>query len=228
MGYIYQILNTENDKIYIGQTKNSVLSRFKAHLSEARNNRPGYLNEAIRKYGEDAFVVEIIEEIDDDSMNERERYWIAKLDANNREVGYNIHAGGNSGHITHPEHGRYRRVIKKYDLDGNFIKEYSSVKECAEDNQISTNAIIMCAQGKWKSWNNFQYKYDDDKPDVIKSKKGAKPVNQYTLDGVFVQTYPSALAAARAIGLGSSSHIGDCCNKKNGVKSSGGYYWEWA
>lgn len=228
MGFIYQILNLVNNKIYIGQTKNTIERRFKAHLSEARNGANGYLNAAIRKYGEDSFIVVQIEEIPDEEMNERERFWISKYDTTNRENGYNIHPGGNSGHITQPNHGRYHRTIKKYDMNGNFIEEYSSIKECAEKNNTYTNAIIMCAQQKWKSWNNYQYRYDDDPPLKKVNKRGAKPINQYDLKGNFIQTFPSASAAARAVGLKSSSHIGDCCNKKNGVKSSGGFYWEWA
>lgn len=36
IGYIYKILNTINDKLYIGQTTSSIEKRFNDHLSAAR------------------------------------------------------------------------------------------------------------------------------------------------------------------------------------------------
>lgn len=38
MGYIYKIINDVNNKIYIGQTINSIEYRFKNHIKESIAN----------------------------------------------------------------------------------------------------------------------------------------------------------------------------------------------
>lgn len=89
--YIVRCLST--NKVYIGQTKN-VKSRKASHLNRARCglNRPLY--SAIRKYGEENFSFEIIEECDDSQIDEREIFWIHQFDSRNPEKGFNLASGG--------------------------------------------------------------------------------------------------------------------------------------
>ena len=72
---IYKIINLSNDKIYVGQAVSHILNhkkyrpyghngRFHCHISEAfstKKNQSHYLNNAIRKYGVENFVIELIE-----------------------------------------------------------------------------------------------------------------------------------------------------------------------
>jgi group I intron endonuclease len=83
---IYKTTNLINGKIYVGQ--------------DSKNN-PKYLgsgialNNAIKKYGKENFKKEILENcIDKKDMDEKEIYWIDKLDARNKDIGYNITKGG--------------------------------------------------------------------------------------------------------------------------------------
>jgi group I intron endonuclease len=48
----------------------------------------------MQKHGIENFVFEVIEECIDDSINEREIYWIAYFDSTNRNNGYNLSRGG--------------------------------------------------------------------------------------------------------------------------------------
>lgn len=91
-GYIYLITNKINNKQYIGQTSRDVDTRFQEHYSNTR----GYskLHNAIQKYGWQNFKVETIEEVPLDSLDEREKYWINKLDT--RDKGYNIPSSDNN------------------------------------------------------------------------------------------------------------------------------------
>lgn len=50
----------------------------------------------------------------------------------------------------------------------------------------------------------------------------SKPVEQYTLDGIYVATFANRRLAAQATGA-NHSQIGDCCNGK--CKSAGGFLW---
>jgi hypothetical protein len=57
----------------------------------------------------------------------------------------------------------------------------------------------------------------------INASKSSKAVNQYTLDGVFLNTYPSLNEAARQLGTITGDMIGRACKGK--AKTAGGYLW---
>ena len=93
-GRIYIIRNTVNDKVYVGQTHVSIKLRFQNHLSAARRGLDYVIGKAIRKYGEDKFYVELLEECLIEELNEREKYWIAFFKATDNRFGYNMSIGG--------------------------------------------------------------------------------------------------------------------------------------
>lgn len=94
-GRIYIIRNTVNDKVYVGQTHISIKLRFQNHLSSARRGFDYVIGKAIRKYGEDKFYVELLEECLLEELNKREQYWISFFNSTNNKFGYNISIGGN-------------------------------------------------------------------------------------------------------------------------------------
>ena len=61
-GRIYIIRNKVNDKVYVGQTTVSLKLRFQNHLSAARRGLDYVIGKAIRKYGEENFYIELLEE----------------------------------------------------------------------------------------------------------------------------------------------------------------------
>lgn len=93
---IYKITNIINGKCYIGQSVN-IQKRFNAHKSVAFNpNSKCYnylLYRAIRKYGLNNFLFEILEECSEDKLDEKEILYIAKYNAHG-EKGYNLDDGG--------------------------------------------------------------------------------------------------------------------------------------
>ena len=94
MGYIYKITNTLNDKVYIGQTIKTVQKRFTQHKN---NSNKEYFSQivlykAFNKYGIENFVCEEIEEVPNDKLDEREKYWIEYYDSYFN--GYNSTLGG--------------------------------------------------------------------------------------------------------------------------------------
>ena len=94
-GRIYIIRNTINNKVYIGQTKVSLKLRFQNHLSAARNNKDYVIGKAIRKYGEENFYIELLEECTIEELNDREKYWISYFNSTDNKFGYNMSIGGN-------------------------------------------------------------------------------------------------------------------------------------
>lgn len=101
-GYIYKITNKIDGKIYIGKSKTTVNGRWNTHLSALKkyiqsDKNSSKLYNAMVKYGVENFIIEQIDECSFDELDERERYWIAKLDSRNPNVGYNICKGGECG-----------------------------------------------------------------------------------------------------------------------------------
>lgn len=142
MAYIYKITNTINNKVYVGQTSLSVENRFKQHCKDSINpktsDRPLY--RAMRKYGIENFIIEIIEETD--IPNEREKYWIEFY--NSYCNGYNATLGG-EGRITLPhadivqawKAGKYCNEIAK-----QFNYSSDQVSAILQGNGISKQDIM--------------------------------------------------------------------------------------
>ena len=94
---IYIIKNSINEKVYIGQAKNTA-ERWLSHLQNAKyeqkyNKKQQLIHRAINKYGEQFFHYEILEH-QVENYDEREKYWINKYNSVSPN-GYNISTGGN-------------------------------------------------------------------------------------------------------------------------------------
>ena len=113
MGYIYKITNTLNGKIYIGQTVKSVQKRFTQHKNNA--NKPYFsqivLYKAINKYGFENFQCETLEEVPNEKLDEREKYWIEYYDSYFN--GYNSTLGGRANQLYNWD---VDDIIEKYQI----------------------------------------------------------------------------------------------------------------
>jgi len=95
---IYKVTNLVNQKIYIGQSINSLEHRKSGHYRDARCSKKKnvYFHNALLKYSEDSFVWEVIENCQTkEELDLREQYWISYYKSN--ELGYNLKAGGQLG-----------------------------------------------------------------------------------------------------------------------------------
>ena len=94
MGYIYKITNKINGKIYVGQTIKNYEERFRQH--RLNYNKEYFsqivLYKAFKKYGIENFSFEMIEEVEREKLDEREKYWIEYY--NSYFNGYNSTLGG--------------------------------------------------------------------------------------------------------------------------------------
>lgn len=53
------------------------------------------------------------------------------------------------------------RPVKMFSLDGNFIKEFDSIKNAAEQMNIHKVAISNCCRGMTKTSGGYIWKYSD-------------------------------------------------------------------
>ena len=88
---VYKITNKIDRKMYIGQTKNSLESRWRSHLT---NNKCVLLARALKKHGKKCFEIKIMARCNSlEEMNHREAYYI-KIFNTLAPNGYNIRSGG--------------------------------------------------------------------------------------------------------------------------------------
>ncbi len=93
---IYMIQNKSNSKTYIGQSTRLTI-RWRDHKYSLRHGKHynKHLQLSYDKYGLDAFEFAILEECDPQIIDEREKYWIKKLETMDPHKGYNMTEGGN-------------------------------------------------------------------------------------------------------------------------------------
>lgn len=140
MGYIYIIRNTVNNKAYIGQTIQTLSTRFSNHIRDSKVINyetldflyKSKLYNAFRKYGYDKFYIELIEECSNEELNEKEIYYIKYFDSFNK--GYNTTLGG--------EGNRLYSFTKEEELEiVNLYKELKSINEIARQLHCSVSPI---------------------------------------------------------------------------------------
>lgn len=124
---IYVIKNRINNKIYVGQSKNPA-ERFISHCkkSSAKNDNC-LVDKAIQKYGSENFWFEILES-NVKNYNEREKYWINKLNSLVPN-GYNIQEGGEDP----PHHYSIEHPLSSFSC----IEEVQELKNCLKNTNMS-------------------------------------------------------------------------------------------
>ncbi|WLI71494.1 hypothetical protein CPTAKMssTn_011 [Salmonella phage vB_SenM-AKM_ssTn] len=60
IGSVYKITNLTNQKAYIGITTRDPIDRWWEHCNNAQNGSDYFIHQAIRKYGEESFSVQVI------------------------------------------------------------------------------------------------------------------------------------------------------------------------
>lgn len=209
MSYIYKITNNVNGKIYIGKTNRSIEERFKEHCKDylRRDFEKRPLYSAMRKYGVENFSIELVEETN--IPEERERYWIEYYGS--FKNGYNATLGGDG------------KSYIDYDLVVATYLELQNQLKVAKKLNISVDTVATAL--KVKNINSL------NKTEVVRLVMG-KIINQYDLKGNYIQSFPSARAAAVALGKatatsnGAVSHITDVCKGKR--KTAYGYIWKFS
>ena len=200
-GLVYQMTNTQTGMMYVGQTvshrKNKdkyrpfgIQGRFKDHISEAINNTKrkqcSYLNNAIRKHGQEVFSVELLETCMVSALNEREQHYIQEKDTLFPK-GYNLTKGGKTFYETtaldkttlqEPKKrgGCVSRSEETRDKMSKRAKELITNEFCLGR---STNAKTQHNQGKFNRFKDCTI--DPAKIDTYIHKKGKVMI--VTIDG---------------------------------------------
>lgn len=172
-GKIYKIYNDINNKLYIGKTLSTIEERFKQHCHDKTSRkcekRPLY--NAMNKYGEEHFHVELIEECDIDLLSQRECYWIEFYDTYHN--GYNATKGGDGRQLYD-----YNLMVELYH-NGLLINNISELLGC--DEHVVSAALKLA----------------DINPRTNKIIKDSKQIIAYDTNSNFIKQFNSLSDAAR-------------------------------
>lgn len=212
MAYIYKITNTLNGKMYIGKTEQTIEKRFQQHCNDSQRegmeNRPLY--KAMRKYGVEFFSIEEIEQTD--QPEEREIYWIEFYGT--FKNGYNATLGGDG-----------KKYID-YDLVVATYQELQNARKTAEKLNISDDSVFNILKLR---------NITPCSSAEISIRQFGKITNMYSLDGDFIQSFPSTNAAAeymvqnKLTGCKKSTikqHITEVCTGRR--KTAAKFKWKYA
>jgi hypothetical protein len=91
---LYKITNLGNNKVYIGQTSNTLEYRWQLHLQAVLDGSRFYIHNAIRKYGVECWKIESIGVyLTEEELDRAEELAIYLHDSRNKEKGYNLTGG---------------------------------------------------------------------------------------------------------------------------------------
>jgi group I intron endonuclease len=119
-GKIYKITNKENGLIYVGCTVNSLEKRFYEHLYRCfKTDYKSKLYNSMKKYGQENFTIELIEECDLNIIYETEKKYIEQFDSYHN--GLNSTFGG-EGCLGYTHSSDIRKKISENVKNGNSHK----------------------------------------------------------------------------------------------------------
>lgn len=240
-GFIYRTTNLINGKMYIGQRTYDKFGKWKTYLGSGT-----LLRRAINKYGENNFKREILEICETrQDLNNAEKKWIAKYDATQNDMYYNISSGGDGGNTIA---GYTEEQLQAYKEKKSILHKKCSVKGVNSpmaqftENQIYS-IIGMLIKGKhdceiaeWfnvrsstiydirhhKTWNSItgNIKF----PILSKINRGTskKCVCQYDENGNLINRYISGVEAEKMTGVPRKLISAVCHGNK---RIAYGYIW---
>jgi len=180
---IYKIVCSANDKIYVGMSLD-ILKRRNQHFSLLRKGKHynRYLQSAYNKHGKDSFRVIVIELTDAQNLEDREQYWITKLKASDRRIGYNASETANPGHCENFTKPKNYIVTLPY---GAELKVKNLTKFCRDLGWTHPDSRLhRVANGQANSYRGYVCRYaDQTKQEWLLSRK------RYNKPGVQIQFY---------------------------------------
>lgn len=238
---IYCIENILNEKKYIGQSVD-IYKRWYDHKWELNNgsHRNPYLQRAWIKYGEENFKFEIVEKCLPEELNDKEKYWINKMESYLN--GYNLTIGGDGNtrkEWTDEQIESIANPVFQVDLNGKIIKKWPSINKASKSLNINARQIWNCANKHFSvSTENDGEKYlhttktaggyiwvyerdiDDFDLDYYICNK-SKRIRQYDLNWNLIRIWDSVSSVSK-VGY-SASTIYHVCNGK--YKQAYNYIW---
>ena len=184
MAFIYSIYNTITQKRYIGETL-CLNDRWQRHIQDLQHNKHHNheLQASFNKYGLDAFVFTVLEEVPDDMRFDKERQYIIQY--NSYSDGYNETSGGDN-----PGFEQLQKTVYCYDYTGNYLnKSFISGREASRSLGIDQALLQKICVGQRKSAygnDGIRYRFSYQLVDSLEHIEEYRPkmcaINQYDIN----------------------------------------------
>lgn len=220
--YIYCLKDPRDYSVkYIGKSKKPN-KRLKEHISESKRRKTKkerWINKLL-KLGLEP-VMEILKEINAGEYVLWEPFFIKKFKqegfklVNDDENGLGT-ASGKGKQILKTLHEKSKIQINQYDVNGNFIQSFNSMRDAEKQLGIDHGNISRCCNGIYKHTNGFIFKKETDK---IKPEKLThinsipKKVIEFDLEGNWLNEYYSIAEASKQTKI-DAGNISKVCNGK--------------
>ena len=216
MYLIYKITNKINGKVYVGQTKHSLVQRFYSHTRP--ESYCTKLKNAIKKYGKENFIIEQIDHSHDrHEADSKEIFWIKKYKSTNDKYGYNILNGG------HKPSSKQKKKVLCIELN-KFFESASDAADFFNCKKVETIARVCRGERPTFKGNHFAYLDSKgnpmmDKIDINSKKRYKKTVCLET--GVI---FEDSKKASDLLGV-SRNAVSMCC--RGLTKTIKGYHFRY-
>lgn len=211
MGYIYKITNLTNNKCYIGKTARSYQERWAEHRRYKNKHPYCYwkLYRMLNSVPEEQVSWEVIEEVSNNELNNREKYWITYYDSKNN--GYNHTFGGDSGQLYD-----YEEIVQYWSTTAGKNKKQVAIHFSMDYSYCcKLLSYLGCETRTWEEIN--QNNHESIKRQVVKIDKDT---------GVVLKVYNSITDAARD--LGDDNYKKTIPNVCKGLRPTlNGYCWQY-
>lgn len=240
---IYKATNLINNKIYIGQTVNTLSIRRSQHERSHEYGRKTAFSNAIKKYGKENFKWEIIYEADSiEKLNEKETFYIEYYKSLVTENGYNLKGGGGNDFLTkevkekigNAQIGKKNHMYGKTGVLNHSSKRvknitsnmvFGSASEAARYDSTNFSHVCAVCRGERGSTKGNVYRYLDENDNIIEHENPAyikaKKVKNIDTGEVFGNV---TIAEFHYQGY-KSGNLSKACHGKN--KTFAGFKWEY-
>lgn len=215
--YIYKITHTSG-KNYIGQTIN-IDERFLYHKRKIKHKKHdnSLLNEDCDTQNYNFTIIDKTN--NQEKADILEKYYISIFNSYYKNGGFNLTSGG-KGVIE-----RKCREVYLFNLNGDFIRKYSSIRDCARDLSFDVSNIYRNCIGKYSKYNGYIFSFVNE---IIVNKKSVDnrmtKVSKYDENGKYIESYNTLKEAAIKNKIQHSSSISNAIKNKTFTY---GYYWRY-
>jgi len=225
-GIIYLIRNLINNKLYVGQTKFSIDTRWKQHCRKAKRKPTTHFEHAINKYGEGNFSRIQIDCSDSlKELDNKEIHWINFYKTSDSSIGYNTLVGG-SMRFEYLTKERQKESVEKlclsngkgwfdvYDYrNSNFVGTWCNTHEASRVLNVAQQNISHCLSNRIGSIGHYIFvlkndinytKIKENKIDKAKE-NNYNPVLCFNLIGEKIGRYKTCGEACRILNVDSAA-----------------------
>lgn len=204
---VYQTINKVNNKIYIGVHKTETPELFDGYLGcGAYANKPSsynktkyHLHNAILKYGPNNFYRITLKVFDTPQEAFALEAELVTKEFINRSDTYNMTLGGYIPPII-------KKTIYQFDIQGNLIKAWESIKSITKFYNCNKDRITMCIKDK-RSFDNSYWSEQDFIDISIYRISSRDAVFQYNSEGTLLNSFKNVTEAAQKLDLDAKAII---------------------